>query len=158
MVVRSNKGTPLPDRFERLFVAGPQANCWPWLGARTAAGYGYMRIDDKTRTASQIALELAGRPAPEPGLFALHKCDNPPCVNPDHLFWGTHEDNMADQKAKGRHWATVKPDCAHGHPWTPENTRIGKDGRKNCRTCERNRLAQRKVKRRAARLPVAIHE
>lgn len=149
----------LYERFEAKVSIEPNSGCHLWLGAATVAGYGIIGVGGKkNRLATHVAKEIGGDPRLSPEMFALHKCDVPLCVNPDHIFWGTHGDNMADQKAKGRHWATVKPDCARGHAWTTENTRIGKDGRKNCRTCERDRLARRKAKRRAARLPAVIHE
>lgn len=150
-LAKPRKPIALATRFFAKVSPEPNSGCHLWLGASTLAGYGIINIAGHTRTANSVSLELAGKLRPSPESFALHKCDTPPCVNPDHLFWGTHEDNMADQKAKRRHWATRAPRCAHGHDWTPTNTRIGGDGRKNCRTCEQDRLARRKSKR-AARL------
>lgn len=158
LAYRTPAGTPLAARLARLSSPEPNSGCHLWLGTVTTGGYGIMRVAHRTRPATHIAMEVAGSPRPTAGSVACHKCDNPSCVNPDHLFWGTHDENMADQKAKGRHWATVKPDCKHGHLWTPENTRIGKDGRKNCRTCERDRLALRKAKRAARNLAASTSE
>lgn len=146
--------TPAAERFD-AFVVEDGAGCHLWIGAKLERGYGYMNDGGRPKLATHVALEREGYLRPSENHFALHKCDNPPCVNPDHLFWGTHEENMADMTRKGRHWATVKPDCKHGHEWTPENTRIGKDGRRNCRTCEQNRLARRRVER-AARYSAEI--
>lgn len=70
--------------------------CWEWTGPR-ARGYGYHR----SRRAHRVAFEFANGPIPE-GLHVLHRCDNPACVRVDHLFLGTHQDNMADRSAKGR--------------------------------------------------------
>lgn len=141
------KGATLNQRFDRFVSPEPNSGCWLWLGTVTNGGYGIMRINGATRPATHISLQLNGTPRPHSEAFACHKCDNPSCVNPKHLFWGTQNDNMADQRGKGRHWATVKLYCKSGHRWTTENTRIGKDGRKNCRTCEQDRLARRKLVR-----------
>lgn len=135
------------DRFFDKVSIEPNSGCWLWLGAATKAGYGLMGASKTCRLATHVSLLLHGKPRPAADLMALHKCDNPSCVNPDHLFWGTHGDNMADQKAKGRHWATVKATCAQGHNWTSDNTRIGKDGRKNCRACETARTTRKRISR-----------
>lgn len=137
---------PAEERFA-AFVVEAGTGCHLWIGARLPSGYGFMNVDGRPKLATHVSLEREGRRRPSHNHFALHSCDTPACVNPDHLSWGTQADNMADQQSKGRHWATVKPDCKHGHQWTSENTRIGKDGRKNCRTCERNRVAYRKAER-----------
>ena len=83
---------------------GPD-ECWPWTGHRSALGYGRIQNEQGTRplVASRAVWELAHGMI-LPGFFVCHTCDNPPCCNLAHLFLGTHKDNMADQKAKGRHF------------------------------------------------------
>lgn len=75
--------------------------CWEWNGARTSAGYGMKRINKKNYYTHRLAYSWANDGIPE-DMCVLHKCDNPPCCNPDHLFLGTDADNMADKVAKGR--------------------------------------------------------
>ena len=75
--------------------------CWTWTAAITAFGYGVIQWQGKKRPAHRIAWELTYGPIPA-GKWVLHKCDNPPCVRPDHLFLGTVIDNVADMVAKGR--------------------------------------------------------
>ncbi len=105
---------PLEDRFWAFVVKGP--GCWTWTGA-TSAGYGRIR-EGRAGTryigAHRVSWELANGPIPD-GLFVCHKCDNPPCVRPDHLFLGTAADNVADMIAKGR---GRKPARVGGYPQT----------------------------------------
>ncbi len=78
--------------------------CWLWRGLR-ARRYGSIRghgPDYVKRPAHRVAWELAYGSIPG-GLFVLHRCDNPVCVNPAHLFLGTHQDNMRDRQMKQRH-------------------------------------------------------
>lgn len=84
---------------------GPDA-CWPWTGSRNPRkgrqmDYGHFWNGSRSMPAHRFSWELANGPVPS-GLFVLHRCDNPPCCNPEHLFAGTHRDNMADMNAKGR--------------------------------------------------------
>jgi len=75
------------------------AGCMEWNGY--CERYGVLAVDGKTVKAHRFAWETFYGPIPA-GMMVLHKCDNPPCCNPDHLFLGTQKDNMRDAKAKGR--------------------------------------------------------
>lgn len=90
---------------------GPNGDCWIYTGASHVAGYGMInksgsKASDIT-TAHAYSWEVEYGPVPE-GEFVLHRCDYPPCVRPDHLFLGSHQDNMDDMNAKGR-WSAPLP-------------------------------------------------
>jgi HNH endonuclease len=75
--------------------------CWPIRCARSVRGYGICTFGDRTYRAHRVAYALTRGSIPE-ALFVLHRCDNPPCCNPVHLYAGTHADNMVDMTARGR--------------------------------------------------------
>lgn len=80
-------------------------SCWLWLYVATGepyVGYGAAHHLGKTITAHRLSWILHRGPIPPETPWVLHKCDNPPCVNPGHLFLGTSRDNVADKVAKGR--------------------------------------------------------
>jgi len=87
----------LRDRFYAHVAKGD--GCWEWTGSRDR--YGLFRVGKKIKKAHRSAWEMENGPIPD-GLFVLHRCDNPPCVRPDHLFLGTQTDNMQDAATKQR--------------------------------------------------------
>jgi len=88
-----------PDRF--WAKVQKTDGCWIWQGDRFAYGYGRIKVRPRTLLAHRVSWEIAHGPIP-PGLFVCHHCDNPPCVNPAHLFLGTCDDNIRDRDRKGR--------------------------------------------------------
>ena len=134
---------PLEARFwEKVDVRGP-SECWPWLGAKNSRGYGTIRINGRTGRATHAACMLAyDRPVPS-GFEVCHRCDNPSCVNPTHLWIGTKSDNMQDSIAKGRRYS---PFCKHGHLL---NTEKDKFGQRRCLACDRERWHRRKFNQRS---------
>lgn len=142
---------PLSERVQGAFwnkaECGDIDDCWPWRSITNESGYGQLAVRKRgTLRAHRIAWALAnGR---DPGdLFVCHRCDNPPCVNPRHLFLGTVRDNWHDCIRKGRAVFPnpPRPYCRRGHEYTPENTVIeGRDRIRRCRECMRLRN-QRKI-------------
>lgn len=83
-------------RFWSKVQRGEQNECWPWTAYRNAQGYGLFRLHGAMQRAPRVAIS-----APE-GMIVRHTCDNPACVNPNHLKLGTQQQNIADCTARGR--------------------------------------------------------
>lgn len=133
-------------RFEKLFVKGE--GCWEWTGTKNK-GYGTFHavIEGKRRSikAHRVSLAIHKRVEIPLGLFVMHSCDNPGCVNPEHLSIGTRKDNMMDAAAKGRICTIGKSNftnCPKGHPLSGPNVYKTKLGHRKCREC--TRVNQRK--------------
>ena len=103
---------------------GPD-DCWEWQEGKSKQGYGQFTLYGAHLRAHRFAWMLTHGPIPDE-MLVCHKCDNPPCCNPSHLFLGTHLDNQRDKKAKGR-CATGERNGAHTYPERrPRGLRQGK--------------------------------
>lgn len=98
------------ERYEGLVIRRGQDDCWGWSGFKYK-GYGRMRVGSASVGAHRVSYELHVEPIPD-GMTVLHKCDNPECTNPRHLFVGTNEDNNRDRDEKGRQAIGVRAPTA----------------------------------------------
>ncbi len=91
------------DKVEKLFwgFVNNTETCWLWTGGRSTRGYGEISLGGYRDRAHRVSWTIHYGPIPEDGVIC-HRCDNPPCVRPDHLFLGTQADNVKDMTDKGR--------------------------------------------------------
>lgn len=138
-------------RFEDKYIPEPNSGCFLWLRYLDSEGYGGFQINGRWDKAHRAAWTIAHGDIPH-GLHVLHRCDNPCCVNIDHLFLGTQTDNNRDRDAKGRTNIEValavvhrnrklQTHCKRGHLLSGENLRITGQGFRECKQCKlaRNR-------------------
>lgn len=136
-----------------LDKSGGHNSCWPISKFRAANGYGRFSVSGRKKLAHRIMLESKlNRPLADLEC-SLHRCDNPPCCNPDHLFVGTKADNVKDAAAKGRmpsarnglHPESKITHCPKGHEYSAENTIWEKKPRGMGRKCKRCKLDRAKA-------------
>jgi len=144
----ADRHTPPAPRFWSKVLKGEGDACWIWTGARRAP-YGQLKAGNRLIKTHRFSWQLHYGAIPD-GMHILHKCDTPLCVRPDHLFLGTHADNMHDFASKGRHWLSKRTHCARGHEFTPENTVVRRNGSRGCRQCRRENGDKARATRTAA--------
>lgn len=139
-------------RFWEKVNTSNATGCWLWIGTVSRGGYGEFWLNGVSVGAHRFSYELAHGPVPD-GLVVDHfKCDNPPCVRPDHLRAVTSKQNTLRSKIAPAARNSRKTHCVHGHPLSGPNLRIKKSVtrpfQRACRACEadqRKRYAAKKV-------------
>lgn len=136
-------------KFSQSYVPVPESGCWLWTGYVGSEGYGLLTASGKTHRAHRLSYEIYVGPIPI-GLLICHKCDTPSCVNPSHLYAGTHRDNVLDMVRRKRHPMQQGTHCRRGHPFLESVV-----GERNCqgrryRTCRVCAASVAKTKRRRA--------
>lgn len=138
----SGKPVPIDTRWPR-HIRLTDSGCIVWTGPTNNKGYGVIRHNSRLKTVHRLMCLWVHGPAPKGKPFALHTCDNPPCIRPDHLYWGTQADNMRDASKRGRirggRRGPYKTHCKRGHEFTSENTYRAPNGVRHCRACVRIR-------------------
>lgn len=148
------------QKIEEKFVL-KTTSCWQWLGCTQRSGrkrkeaYGSVQYEGKVWRAHRLFYTLYKGEIPK-GLHVLHACDNVFCVKPEHLFVGTHVDNMQDKLSKNRDHNKKKTHCLKGHPFSGDNLIVRKDGARSCRECMRVYWNKFDAKNREARRVKAL--
>ena len=140
---------------------GPNGDCWRWTGYLMTTGHPYGLIDvtvtipglgrgNIKRTAHRISFLIHRGYLTQKDI--CHSCDNPQCVNPAHLWEGTHEENMEDRDRKRRNGFSERTHCHRGHPFGETPLRNNK-GARVCKTCIKQNRKERRAQRKALGLP-----
>lgn len=134
-----------PTTEERFWSKVDKTNsCWFWASSMYPDGYGQFWLKPRKVRAHRFAYELLVGPIPE-GMVLDHLCRRRDCVNPEHLEPVTNRQNlMRGIGISSRNARAIK--CIHGHPFSPENTHVAKDGKRVCRTCNRENRRRSRLK------------
>ena len=119
-------GTLIERLLEKIEI-NQYTNCWEWRAGKNNLGYGMIRDEKRMRTAHRVSYEEHNQTVIPSNLVVMHSCDNPACVNPQHLSLGTRSDNTQDMIKKGR-----------GKPWGGVGMTGKRQPRTDCPICNRS--------------------
>lgn len=131
----------------RPYEVDADTGCWVWMRGKNPSGYGYTTRGGKKISAHRVYWENINGPIPK-DMTVDHLCNNPSCVNPGHMVLATQIDNTMRGSSPAAMNAR-KTHCAHGHPFTEENTYVNPDGKRHCRTCDADRQRRYRAERSA---------
>jgi hypothetical protein len=141
---------PIEHFHEQVDTSAGADGCHPWTGGRDPEGYGLFCTDRRSRRAARW---LLGHDRGEPLAryeWALHHCDNPPCVNLAHLYVGDAAQNAADRERRGRGGAAKRPlptHCRNKHEYAPDNVYF-ETGKRQCLTCRKANIRRKNARAR----------
>lgn len=149
--------------YDRLWLARvarrtieTEKGCWVWQGTVHPKGYGLTTYHSASTAVHRQAFKLLVKPDLVTQDFVCHRCDNPPCWNPDHLWLGDPLTNQQDKNAKRRNYFSNQTHCRYGHEFTPENTYVragqpkyGYGPSRACLTCQKIRSSSEEYKQKA---------
>jgi hypothetical protein len=145
----TRENTALIAAFMARLVPCSDDECWLWQGSSGSDGYGLLTHRGATYRATRLSWQLAND-EPLGQRVIMHRCDNPPCVNPAHLSPGTQRENMQDMALKGRGRRQGAEMCVRGHPFDDRNshldTKRGKP-RRRCKLCMADEQRRYRVKK-----------
>jgi hypothetical protein len=130
--------------YEKVRIEGV-GDCWEWTAGKST-GYGVIKVDGRSRKAHRVSYLIHNGELPRE-MLVCHKCDNPPCVNPAHLFLGTYQDNAQDKVNKGRCPLKSRTHCKAGHEFNKKNTKFRKISGRVCRICDQLRCMANRQKK-----------
>lgn len=152
----------LADKLLERSTRNSDTGCIDWDGCKSHNHYGKVCWGGALLLTHRAAWEVANGAIPE-GMWVLHKCDRPSCINPDHLFLGNNAENVRDAVRKGRHYWIARTHCKRGHEFSSENTGRTARGARVCKRCAFERRAakatadnKRRRERRAANIERVI--
>lgn len=130
--------------WSRVFILDGRDACWEWRGARNPSGHGRIGVGpNKQSPTHRVVYELLVGPIPD-GLHLDHLCQNPTCVNPNHLEPVGLWENLSRSKKTPAVINAAKTHCLRGHEFSAGNTYVDKRGSRHCRTCVRDRMREKR--------------